>query len=413
MNEEFYFEVEPFEFQSELAQQEWEAEFGRRQQIPGRFARYRQALSRSRRRPVRPSRPPIRPRWPPRRPGWPSVAIYEPPGAEPVPEPEGSEYVRWVQNTLNQVMSLRLPVDGIMGPETRSAIRSFQQRQGLPVDGIVGPETERALGAAIDGQSPDAQTEFEAFDTELADQEWQSEVNRSSSDYIQWVQRSLNQIMGLQLAVDGISGTQTRSAIRSFQQQRGLAVDGIVGPQTEQALIAAGAGNPPGAGAPSYTPPSTQPSTSSRAQLAQQVLNHNNISLWPHSPTGSNSSDGADAHSNVSDTASGRAATRSNYENAPGGSVNLDTRMLDGMLKLANTYDIEVTSIAGGSHSSTSRHYAGVALDVNEINGVHVTASNPYYRALMQKCRDLGATEVLGPGDSGHDTHVHCAWPRP
>ncbi len=93
--------------------------------------------------------------------------------------------------------------------------------------------------------------------------------------------------------------------------------------------------------------------------------------------------------------------------------MSLDTRMLDGMLRLANTYDIEVTSIAGGSHSSTSRHYAGVAFDVDEINGVHVTSSNPYYRALMQKCRDLGATEVLGPGDSGHDTHVHCAWPRP
>jgi peptidoglycan hydrolase-like protein with peptidoglycan-binding domain len=319
--------------------------------------------------------------------------------------------MRWVQNTLNQVMSLRCRW---MAYGTRDTQRHplFQQKQDCR---WMASSAQRpsARSAPQRCQSPDAQAEFEAFDTELADQEWQGEVSRSSSDYIKWVQRSLNQIMGLQLAVDGISGTQTRSAIRSFQQQRGLAVDGVVGPQTEQALIAAGAGNPPGAGAPSYTPPSTQPSTSSRAQLAQQVLNHNNISLWPYSPTDTNSSDGADAHSNVSAAASSRAATRSNYGNAPGGSVYLDTRMLDGMLKLANTYDIQVTSIAGGSHSSTSRHYAGVALDVNEINGVHVTSSNPYYRALMQKCRDLGATEVLGPGDAGHDTHVHCAWPRP
>jgi hypothetical protein len=61
----------------------------------------------------------------------------------------------------------------------------------------------------------------------------------------------------------------TRSAIRSFQSKHGLAVDGIVGAQTEQALIANGAGNPPGFGLPTYTPtypsvkpPSTSPSTS-------------------------------------------------------------------------------------------------------------------------------------------------------
>ena len=23
---------------------------------------------------------------------------------------------------------------------------------------------------------------------------------------------------------------------------------------------------------------------------------------------------------------------------------------------------------------------------------------------------DLGAVEILGPGDEGHDSHVHCAW---
>lgn len=327
--------------------------------------------------------------------------------------PEGNEYVRWVQSTLNQVLGLRLPLDGVLGPETRSALRSFQQKQGLPADGIVGPETERLLmGASRRDQTGGSSSEFEAFDTELAD-EWQSEVNRSSSTYIKWIQQSLNQLMGLRLAVDGISGTQTRSAIRSFQQQHGLVVDGIVGPQTEQALITAGAGYPPGGGSPTYVPPSSQPSTSSRVLLAQQILDHDHILLWPHSPISSNSSDGADAHSNVSDTADGGAASRSNYTNAPGGSVNLDPRMLDGMLKLANTYDMRITAIAGGSHSSNSRHYAGIAFDIDEINGVHVTKSNPYYRNLMQKCRDLGATEVFGPGDKDHDTHVHCAWPRP
>ena len=250
--------------------------------------------------------------------------------------------------------------------------------------------------------------QVEPFEFEF---ELEGEVDRNSRDYIKWVQQSLNRIMGLNLAVDGISGTQTRSAVRSFQQQRGLTVDGIVGPQTEQALIAAGAGNPPGAGAPSVTP--LPASTASRVQLAQRILNHPQITLWSRSPTDSSGTDGADALSNIRDTVAGRAAKRSNYENAPGGTVYLDTRMMDGMLRLANQYRLQITSIAGGSHSSTSRHYAGIAFDVDTINGVHVTSSNPYYQALMQQCRNLGATEVLGPGYPGHDTHVHCAWPRP
>ncbi|MBI5567205.1 MAG: peptidoglycan-binding protein [Chloroflexi bacterium] len=358
-------------------------------------------------RPIAPPRPGApRPRPRPRWPKYPPPRIGRRTYLSAPDSSAASEYVRWVQTLLNQALNLQLPIDGVMSVQTRSAIRSFQEKNGLPVTGIVGPDTERVL------QSPGGQTTEPAPASPSEEAEWEGEVNRSSRDYIMWVQQSLNRIMGLRLAVDGISGTQTRSAVRSFQQQRGLAVDGIVGPQTEQALSAAGAGNPPGSGgAPSVTPPPA--STASRVRLAQQILNHPPITLWAYSPTDSSSSDGADALSNIRDTAAGRAAKRSSYGNAPGGSVYLDTRMLDGLLKLARVYRLQITSIAGGSHSSTSRHYAGIALDINYINGVHVTSSNPHYQALMQLCRTLGATEVLGPGYPGHDTHVHCAWPRP
>lgn len=383
---------------------EFEEEFD----LPAEFERDEE-LSRFRRLPPRSSISAPRPRprpVPPRHPKFPRPVIGRRTYLYAPESPAESEYVRWVQTRLNQALNLQLPVDGVMSVETRSAIRSFQEKNSLPVTGIVGPDTERAL------QSPGEQPLESASAAPAEEAEWEGEVNRSSRDYIMWVQQALNRLMGLRLVVDGISGTQTRSAVRSFQQQRGLTVDGIVGPQTEQALIAAGAGNPPGgSGAPSVTPPPA--STASRVKLAQQILNHPQITLWPHSPTSSSSTDGADALSNIRDTAAGRAAKRSNYENAPGGSVYLDTRMLDGLLRLANQYRLQITSIAGGSHSSTSRHYAGIAFDVDVINGVHVTASNPYYQALMQLSRTLGATEVLGPGYPGHDTHVHCAWPRP
>jgi hypothetical protein len=86
--------------------------------------------------------------------------------------------------------------------------------------------------------------------------EWESEIDRGSRDYIKWVQRSLNQLLGLKLAVDGVSGTMTRSAVRSFQARYGLSADGIVGPQTEAALTRAGASKPPGA-SPSMPAPSS------------------------------------------------------------------------------------------------------------------------------------------------------------
>lgn len=80
---------------------------------------------------------------------WPSESEWE--GEA---DRTGPDYIRWVQSSLNQLLGLRLVVDGIEGPATRSAIRSFQQRQGLAVDGIVGPNTEAALIAA--GASPPA-----------------------------------------------------------------------------------------------------------------------------------------------------------------------------------------------------------------------------------------------------------------
>lgn len=62
-------------------------------------------------------------------------------------------YIKWVQQLLNRIMGLRLAVDGTMGPQTRSAIRSFQEKNGLPVTGIVGPDTERALMGTKDGRA--------------------------------------------------------------------------------------------------------------------------------------------------------------------------------------------------------------------------------------------------------------------
>ena len=80
-------------------------------------------------------------------------ATYGPGSSYLVPAPpapsSGATYVRWVQDSLNKILGLRLAVDGIVGTQTRSAIRSFQERNGLTVDGIVGPQTDAKLRAAL------------------------------------------------------------------------------------------------------------------------------------------------------------------------------------------------------------------------------------------------------------------------
>src|SRR5712691_2819739 len=85
-------------------------------------------------------------------------------------------------------------------------------------------------------------------------------VDRSSPAYIRWVQSALNRILGLNLAVDGKIGSQTKAAVRAFQTRQGLVADGKVGTATERALITAGAGNPPVSSTPA-TPTSSQINT--------------------------------------------------------------------------------------------------------------------------------------------------------
>jgi hypothetical protein len=41
---------------------------------------------------------------------------------------------------------LRIPADGVFGPQTERAVRRFQRSKGLVADGIVGPVTRGALG---------------------------------------------------------------------------------------------------------------------------------------------------------------------------------------------------------------------------------------------------------------------------
>jgi lysozyme family protein len=50
---------------------------------------------------------------------------------------------------------LGVTADGIVGPQTRRALKRFQRRNGLVADGVIGPATLRALGISARKASTD------------------------------------------------------------------------------------------------------------------------------------------------------------------------------------------------------------------------------------------------------------------
>jgi peptidoglycan hydrolase-like protein with peptidoglycan-binding domain len=67
------------------------------------------------------------------------------PGSRPllVRGSRGDAVERWQQRLADN--GAGIAVDGIYGPNTAAATRSFQSNQGILVDGIVGPQTRAAM----------------------------------------------------------------------------------------------------------------------------------------------------------------------------------------------------------------------------------------------------------------------------
>lgn len=147
-----------------------------------------------------------------------------------------------------------------------------------------------------------------------------------------------------------------------------------------------------------------------RVSVAKEILADTGTKLMTYHFSGVY--DHADARHNVLDTAAGRAARRSTYEGAPGGSVMLDMRVLKALRRVGQVANVTISEIAGGSHAPNSLHYQGKAFDVYVANGA-VVGPGTSYMGVVRACKAMGATQVFYPAYDpygGHQHHVHCGF---
>jgi len=119
-------------------------------------------------------------------------------------------YVKLLQSLL-ETSGISIDVDGVFGADTQSAVRGFQNENGLEVDGIVGNNTWSAL---------------------LWLPPYPVLRRGSRGNYVRYLQQLLLSKLYSPGSIDGVFGSVTQSAVTSFQRENGLVADGIVGSRT-------------------------------------------------------------------------------------------------------------------------------------------------------------------------------------
>jgi RHS repeat-associated protein len=146
-------------------------------------------------------------------------------------------------------------------------------------------------------------------------------------------------------------------------------------------------------------------------EKAEYILNSPKIKLATSHESGIN--DDAFAKNNIQDIANGKLAQNSHYQNAPGKETALTSNMLDAIIKLSENSTLSISEFAGASHSKGSKHYTGMAVDINYVNGIHVRdLTDEQVSDFRQQCLDAGAKVVFDPlhgakTPKDHKSHFH------
>jgi len=139
--------------------------------------------------------------------------------AVPASASAGSADIAAVQVAMGALGLYPHPVDGISGPWTQGAVRTFQSQHNLAADGIAGPQTRAALGRR-------GKPNLGARPMREGKRGWDVAA-------LQFLLHTRGFEPG---GFDGGFGPNTLNAVRRYQAAAGLQVDGVAGPGTLNAL---------------------------------------------------------------------------------------------------------------------------------------------------------------------------------
>ncbi len=132
--------------------------------------------------------------------------------------------VEEIQNALKEAGFDPGPADGVMGAQTRMAIKGFQKRKGLKPTGKIDSVTQLALNRTKEIKEPSFKAGLE-FNSE--------DITFDRTEQIQTALKNAGFYKG---RIDGKIGPRTKTAIREFQKSGGMNSDGVVGSKTWEAL---------------------------------------------------------------------------------------------------------------------------------------------------------------------------------
>ena len=138
-----------------------------------------------------------------------------------VPQPKSDPVIEQVQGILRDLNFYDGTVDGIAGPNTRSAIASYRKKVGLPASDRIDEDLLTQLGAAPTTAAIRAKPEPAPREPEgVAGQP------DKSNALVMKIQAGLKEFGNEDIEVDGVIGARNKNAIREFQSLFGLPVTG-------------------------------------------------------------------------------------------------------------------------------------------------------------------------------------------